>query len=166
MFVAFLGAAILASQTHFAITPSAIGRMIDHFGAKRTVDKLANAPPNDTHTDFGDFDKVLDGIASGDSGWLALVPRLEPGTDAATAESLRIVVAKALPKNPAGVLRLILREPSWRDACGYPMIEPTHQEMRAYFKVAIPAVRSVRDPALRAAKRVCLSELLKAQRLS
>ena len=161
MLVVLLGVAFVANQS--AITPAAVGRMIDRYGAEQTVRKLANARPNDTHSDFGDFDKVLDGIASGDARWLALVPRLEPGTDAGTAESLRIVVAKALPKNPAVVLRLIKRDSSWRDACGYPMIEPTRKEMRAYFKVAIPAVKAVHDPRLEATKRVCLSELLKAQ---
>ena len=161
MLILFLGAAFLASQAHSSITPSSVGRMIDYLGAKGTVDKLANSGPSGAQTDFGDFDKVLYAIATGDPRWLALVPRLEPGTDAGTAESLRIVVAKALPKNPAGVLRLIARKPSWRSACSYPMIEPTRQETRAYFREALPAVKSVRDPALRAAKRICLSELLK-----
>jgi hypothetical protein len=160
----FLSAALLVEQSSPPITPEMADRMIDRYGARQAVNKLANSGPDDTRTDFGDYGKVLDGIASGDSRWLALVPRLEPGTDAGTAESLRLVVAEALPKNPAGVLRLITREPTWRDACGYPMIEPTRKEMRAYFNAAIPAVKSVHDPALQAAKRVCLSELLKAQR--
>jgi hypothetical protein len=163
LLIAFLGLAILANQTS-AVTPAAVGRMIDRYGAKRTVDKLSNATPNDIHTDFGDFDKVLDGIASGDGQWLALVPRLAPGTDAGTAESLPVVVAEALPKNPAGVLRLVKRDAAWLGACGYPMIEPTRKEMRAYFKAAIPAVKSVHDPTLRTVKRLCLTELLKARR--
>jgi hypothetical protein len=162
LLIAFLGAIILANQAS-SITPATVEGMIDRYGAKRTVDKLSNSAPNDTHTDFGDFDKVLDGIASGDARWLALVPKLAPGTDGGTAESLPIVVAEALPRNPVGVLRLIKRDTSWLGACGYPMIEPTRREMRAYFRVAIPAVKSVHDPALLAVKRVCLSELLKAQ---
>jgi hypothetical protein len=160
----FLSAALIAGQTSPAITPAAVERMIDRYGAKRTVDMLSNAAPTDSRTLFGDFDKVLDGIGSGDGRWLALVPKLAPGTDAGTAESLPITIAEALPKNPAAALRLIKRDASWLDACGYPMIEPTRKEMRTYFSRAIPAVRSVRDPALQAVKRVCLSELLKAQR--
>jgi len=163
LLILVLSAALFANEVPSAITPTAVGRMIDRYGAKRTVDRLTDASPNDTHTEFGDFDKVLDGIASGDARWLALVPRLAPGTDAGTAESLRIVVAEALPRNPVGVLRLIKRDASWRDACSYPMIEPTRKEMRAYFRAAIPAVKAVKDPALQATKRVCLSELLKTQ---
>ena len=160
----FLAAALFANQSPSQVTPLAVSRMIDRYGAKATVARLSNAAPNDTHTDFGDFDKVLDGIASGDARWLALVPKLAPGTDAGTAESLPIVLAEALPKNPGGVLRLIKLDASWLDVCRYPMIEPTDEEMRAYFKRAIPSVRSVYDPALQAAKHACLSELLKAQR--
>ena len=164
MLFAFLSAALFANQSHPRVTPAMVGRMIDRYGAKRTVNKLSNAAPSDTHAEFGDFDKVLDGIASGDARWLALVPRIAPGTDAGTAESLPIVLAEALAKNPLGVLRLIKRDPSWRDACSFPMIEPTRKEKRAYFKATMPAVRSVHDRALQTEKGVCLSELLKAQR--
>lgn len=138
--------------------------MLDHYGAKATVDRLANAAPNDTRVMFGDYDKVLEGVSSGEVRWLALVPRLDPGTDAGTAEFLHIAVAEALPKNPAGVLRFTSRAWWFRDACGYPMIEPTKREMRAYFKAAVPALKAVHDPALERAKRICLTELIKAQR--
>jgi hypothetical protein len=164
LLIMFLSVALFTDRAPSVVTPATVGRMIDRYGAKQTVHKLSNAVPNDTHTDFGDFDKVLDGIASGDAHWLRLVPRLAPGTDAGAAESLPIVIAQALPKNPVGVLRLIKRDASWIDACGYPMIEPTRKEMRAYFKSVIPAVRSVHEPALQSVKRNCLSELLKAQR--
>lgn len=159
-----VSAALFAGQA--SIIPATVSRMIDRYGAKRTVRKLSSTASNDTRTGLGDFEKVLDGIASGDARWLALVPRLAPGTDAGTAESLPIVLAKALPRNPVGVLRLIKRDASWEDACSYPMIEPTRKEAGAYFKAAIPAVQSVHDPSLQAAKRVCLSELLKARRAS
>jgi hypothetical protein len=160
----FLSAALFVDQTSSAITPQKVERMIDRYGARQTVNKLANAGPDDTRTDFGDYDKVLDGVASGDARWLALVPKLRPGTDAGTAEALRIAVAYALPENPAGVLHLITRLPSWQDVCTYPMIEPTDEEMQAYFRAAIPAVKAVRDTALQREKSVCLAELVKAQR--
>jgi hypothetical protein len=145
------------------VTPELVTRMIDSYGAKRTVAELVGQD-SPTKTDFGNFDVVLDGISSGDARWLALVPRVEPGTDAGTAESLRIAVAEALPRNASGVLRLISRAPSWRNACNYPMIEPTDEEARRYFKAAIPAVERVPDPALQVAKKACLTELKRARR--
>ena len=161
--VLFLSVALVVDQTSSAVTPKMVERMIDRDGARQAVNKLANAAPDDTRTLFGDYDKVLEGVASGDARWLALVPKLRPGTDAGTAEALHISVAEALPKNPAGVLRLIMRLPSWQDVCSYPMIEPTDEEMRAYFNAAIPAVKAVRDPALQHSKHVCLADLVKAQ---
>src|SRR5206468_557592 len=81
LLIMFLSVALFADRAPSVVTPATVGRMIDRYGAKQTVHKLSNAVPNDTHTDFGDFDKVLDGIASGDAHWLRLVPRLAPGTD-------------------------------------------------------------------------------------
>jgi hypothetical protein len=140
--------------------------MFDRYGAEQTVAKLVHAPSGNPRADFGQLDQVFDGIASGDERWLALVPRLDRGVGAyaAAAESVPIVVARALPKNPAGVLRLITGDPSWRAVCSYPEIEPTRQETRAYFRSALPAVLAVREPALQAAKRACMSELRKAER--
>jgi hypothetical protein len=165
---AFLAASLLATQSVAPVTPAEVGRMIDRYGAQRAIAKLLNAPTDDPHAEFGALDRVFEGIASGDGRWLALVPRLEWGIggNTAAAESLAIVVARALPKNPAAVLRLIRTEPSWRQAqvCSFPVIEPTDEEWRAYFNVAVPAVQGVREPALQAAKRACLSELLRAQR--
>lgn len=144
-----------------ALTPAKVGQMLERYGAKRTVDILAKAGSD--RRGLGDYDKVLSGIASGNARWLALVPRLEPGTDAATGETLTVAVAQALPKNPAGVLRLIATKPSWASACSYPMIEPTAKETRAYFRAAVPAVRSVHEPALQSARTRCLAALAKAQ---
>lgn len=165
MLALFLSAALLPHRVApRAVTPEIVGQMISHFGAKATVDKLSDAAPYDARFMLGDYDKVLEGVASGDARWLALVPRLDPGTDAGSAESLRIAVAEALPRNPAGVLRFTSRLSWFRDACAYPMIEPTDQEERAYFRVAIPALKAVHDPALRRPKRICLTELMKARR--
>jgi len=161
----FLSAALLLPHSaQRAVTPKVVGGMIDRYGARATVQKLWNAVPNDKRSTFSDYDRVLDGVSSGDPRWLVLVPRLDPGTDAGSAEFLRIAVAEALPKNAAGVLRFTSRLSWFRYACGYPMIEPTDREMRAYFRATIPALKAVHDPSLTRAKRICLTELIKAQR--
>ena len=157
-----LGTAAFAAQSQSsAITPSAVERMIDKYGARLTVKKLTNSPPK---REFGDYDIVLWGVSRGDRRWLALVPRLKAGTDAATGMALVVAVSEALPRNPKAVLRLIKANPSWRNVCTYPMIEPTKAEERMYFRKAIPAVRSVRDPDVRSVKRTCLANLVEAQR--
>jgi len=144
-----------------ALTPEKVGAMIDGQGAARTVATLS-AGDLSKHNLY--FDNVLDGISSGNAKWLALVPRLRPGTDGASGEFLRIAIARALPHNAAGVLRLSAHGWPVADACSYPMIEPRPADTGRYFATAIPAVQAVRDPGLQAAKAICLSELQKAQK--
>lgn len=153
------------SGNHYSVTPGAVTRMIEIYGGERAVDMLIARKVKNNDNDLGRFELVLDGIMSGDSAWLALVPRLNTGGHAAAGESLPISLAFALPKNAAGVLRLLARDRRWLVACGYPMIEPTRNEERAYFKATIPAVRAVREKSLQVAKHMCLSELFKAQRM-
>ena len=88
MLLLFLGAVLLAP--HFdahGITPEPVDHLIKVYGAKGTVDRLLRRNAAYKTTLFGDYDIVLDGVASGDARWLALVPRLDPGTDAGTGPS-------------------------------------------------------------------------------
>lgn len=153
----------LGREKSASVTPTAVTQMIDRFGGKLAVDKLIAQKTRDPNNDLGLFEQVLDGIASGDPAWLALVPRLETGGHAAAGESMPIAVAYALPKNAVGVLRLVASDRRWLASCGYPMIESTKKEEGAYFRAAIPAVRAVRDFELQTAKRMCLSELSKGR---
>jgi hypothetical protein len=137
--------------------------MIGRFGGEEAVSKLIAQKTSDPNNDLGQFQEVLNGIASGDSAWLGLIPSLETGGHAAAGESMPIVVAFALPKNPRAVLHLIASDRRWLVSCGYPMIEPTKKEERDYFETAIPAVRAVRDANLQTAKQMCLSELSRAE---
>ena len=155
MLLALLTAALASAPA--TLTPAAVARMIDAEGARRAVQTLDRGG---AHTRF---DALLDRIAAGERRWLALVPRLAPGTDAGTAEGLRIAVAEALPRNPSAVLRLVPGTFTAEDACGFPMIEPTQSETRSYFTAVIPAVQDVTEPALQLAKRQCLAELRKAR---
>jgi hypothetical protein len=158
--VLLLSAPALSANSS-TVTPRSVELMLGKHGARGTVQRLTR---NAGERDLGDYERVLDGVARGDPRWLALVPEIDPGTDADSAESLGIAVAEALPKNATGVLRLIRANRSWLSACSYPMIEPTPKEARSYFRRAIPAVKSVSDPALRPVKKMCLANLVKAQR--
>ena len=131
--------------------------MIDRDGATATVQALDQG---ETTTRFT---AILEGIATGDRTWLALVPKLAPGVDAGTATGLEIAIAEALPHNAAGVLALGGNGWSVEDACAYPMIEPTEDETRAYFAATIPAVEGVADPAVQSAKATCLAKLGEAK---
>ena len=138
-----------------ALSPDKIASDIAAHGADAVVARL-NAN--------GDYDRVLGHIDSGDSRWLALAPKLAPGTDAGTAEALVIALPFALPRNPSGVLALLQGPDAFPadDVCGTPFIEDTVKDVPAYVHRARAAVMAVRDPRLQDAKSACLVALKKA----
>ena len=149
---ALAGTAALAAG---ALSPDGIAADVAAHGADAVVARLdAN----------GDYDRVLGHIDSGDVRWLALVPKLAPGTDAGTAEALVIALAFALPRNPAGVLALLQGKEAFpaEDVCGAPFIADTVKDVPAYVRRARAAVAAVTDPRLAATKAQCLAALAKA----
>jgi hypothetical protein len=133
-----------------------IGRDIDVKGARSTVASMDHQQQ---------YDALLANVASGDPLWVRLAGRLAPGTDASDSIGLTIALAKALPKNPDAVLRVLDSGPVvGTDAvCGVPFIEQAPDEMRAYLKQAIPAVARVADSVTLPQRSACLSRLRKAE---
>ncbi len=134
-------------------SPQAIRAQIQRTGLKATVTRLDKD---------GDMDRVLDAIGTGDPRWIALAPLLAQGTDGADGEGLGIELAAALPINPRAVLQVtkpgngilgLLR------VCGVPFIESTPASNEAYVKRATIAVAAIIDPALRASRDQCLTQL-------
>ena len=143
-----------------AVTPDQFRAMMQRDGARKTVQALDNDAGSET------LAQVYQGIASGNDQWLAVVPLLSTGTDASTSESLMDALAEALPRNAAGLLRIIGdRQTSdffKEGACMHPE-ELSGQAARAYITTAMQAVEAVNDPALQAAKASCLANLRQAQ---
>jgi len=145
-----LGSAALAASPP---SPDRIAADIQVQGAEAVVQRLFK---------HGDYDRVLGRIDSGASDWVALAPKLAPGTDAGTAEALPIALAFALPKNPAAVLAVLdpqseILAPD--SVCGVPFIEDTVKDIPGYIKRARAAVSKVADPGLQAMKTACLAAL-------
>jgi hypothetical protein len=156
--LAALTAMASSSAAKQPLTAQAVLAMINRSGAKATVDELWRTKR---------WDSVVDHVAAGQPAWIALATRLAPGTDAGTAEELSIVMAEALPKQPAEVLAAIdLNDGPILGAssvCGAPFIEDTPQSspafLRRYLVRAPAAVASVHDERLESAKRACLAAL-------
>ncbi len=108
------------------------------------------------------LEAVLGRIGEGRDEWIALAPKLSPGADGAAAEGLGIVLAQALPINPASVLQVLTEGPgniSVQRVCSTPFIETTKASDHAYDQRAIRAVSSVADPRLAAKRDACLARL-------
>lgn len=142
-----------------AITPQEVRTMIERDGARAAVQTLneggTEAAPNRLAI-------AMRGVASGEQGWLDIVPLLRSGTDGETGEGLTMSLADALPNNAAGVLRLIAGGEDAPSICDGQLSVNTPEAARAARQAAIPAVEAVTDPALQQAKSACLT-VLRAQ---
>jgi hypothetical protein len=140
-----------------ALSPEAIIAEINRNGATATVRRLWGT------ADASAWNAVADHIMRGEAAWIALVPKLAAGADAATAEDLGIDLAYALPKNPLAVLRAIDPADGFvigaSRVCSVPFIEPSARFQRRYKARAIAAVSRVKDPKLSKVQRDCLSVL-------
>lgn len=138
-----------------ALSPDAIAQDIRAHGANAAVQRLWK---------HNDWERVMDGVDSGDARWVALAPLLAPGTDAGTAEELPIALAFALPRNPGAVLGVVGGKKGFpvADVCGAPFIEDTVKDIPAYIRRAQTAVARVSEPRLAKIKAECLAELKKA----
>ena len=145
-----LGASVIAAAP--ALTAGQVEATIRAKGARRTIDDLARS---------GQWDTLTDAMDKGGSAWIALAPKLAPGSDAGSAEDLGISLAFALPRNPGAVLAAL--DPKNGHilgvdrVCGRPFIEDT--EPRGYKAKALAALAGVRDPRLSAVKQTCLKAL-------
>lgn len=136
-------------------TPNEIDHLIESRGARSTILYLNKVD---------ELDYLLDQVGKGKSEWIAIAPRIAPGTDAAVAEGLGISLARALPRNPLAVLRVV--DLANEDGvlgvnrvCGVPFIETTRAYNNAYKRRAIPAVSRVQDFTVATARAKCLSRL-------
>lgn len=107
---------------------------------------------------FGE--RVLAGIASGDSTWLQVAVALRPTGVADIAEALPISVAEALPKAPERVLAMIAeRRFSIDEVCSIPFIEPSDSLVASYYAAASTALTRADRAALAATRDRCRAAL-------
>jgi hypothetical protein len=105
---------------------------------------------------------VMNGIATGDSLWLEVASKFSPAS--ATAEaSVSIALATALPRAPAGVLRLLGEKYPVESVCGIPFFHVDSAFVATYHDNAIDALGRVRDTLLTRNRDACRSALDTAQ---
>ena len=144
-----MAALLLAAASPSAPTPSTLWTRLSSETAKQVVDDLDRKDQ---------FDTVLSRIGQGSVDWIALAPRLAPGTDAASAEGLGIALAHALPLNAAAVLRAGSTDDgpvSLKRICSVPFIETTKSYNDTYSRRVIVALAQVHDARLRAKRDQC-----------
>jgi hypothetical protein len=145
-----------AAAAAVGITPQEVRAMVARDGANATVRTLneggTEAAPNR-------FAMVMRGVSSGEQAWLDIVPLIRPGTDGEAGEGLSIALGDALPRNAAGVLRILKTPDDVASACEPLAFEEGSAERTAHVQAAIAALEAVSDPALQQAKASCLATL-------
>ena len=147
-------------QTSGAMTPDQVRARMQRDGVTQTM--TAFEDPSFSATNGA----MSEGIASGDEQWLALVPLLSTTGHAEGSEGLTSDLAAALPRNAAGVLRVLSDRQTvdfFKEGSCFPPDEMSGQAARTYIETATRAVEAVNDPALQTAKARCLANLRTAR---
>ena len=154
----FLAASIVlgtmfAVSTPFAQeTPTMLMEQVRKMGPRCVVSNLW-----DKH---GEWDRVMNGIASGQESWVELAIALYPGSDAGAATDLHDAMFQALGQNPTYVLRTA--EPIYpvADLCaGRSDPLSTYKDAITEQEQTIIAVKTVKSEDLQPKKETCLSKL-------
>jgi len=138
------------------LEPVEIEASIQHSGAKSTITDLIRREQWETVTDM---------IDTGDSAWIALVPKLARGADELATDELAISLAYALPKNAPSVLNALSLEHvvSIERVCSMPFADDIIKDRPAYKRMAMRALDQVKDSDVSRTKLDCLDFLKRAQ---
>jgi hypothetical protein len=147
---------VQAPAARGALTPAEVRAMVGRDGAAATVRALSQGGTEAAPSRFATFEN---GVASGEQAWLDVVPLIRSGADGETGTGITMSLNDALPKNAAGVLRLISNRDDAQSICDDSLTERTAEARGAHRQASIAAVEAVSDPALRDAKANCLVTL-------
>lgn len=121
-------------------------------GARTVVMELAR-------NDEKDWNNVLSKIESGDAAWLRIAADLRKGTDAGATEDLDFSVARALPKAPVPVLKLVGQGFTTNEICTSPFIEAEPGVEEHYLLQTQQVLSSLHAPEVENSRRSCLATI-------
>ncbi len=129
---------------------------VQHSGAKTTIADLDRREQ---------WQVVTDMIATGDTTWIGLVPKLTPGSDEMTADDLALSLSYALPKNGPAVLSALSLEHviNSSQVCSMPFPDDIVKDRPAYKRQALQVLDAVQDPTLAQTKAACMATLKRAE---
>ncbi|MGH7605035.1 MAG: hypothetical protein ACRENK_13705 [Gemmatimonadaceae bacterium] len=106
---------------------------------------------------------VLNGIATGDSAWLAVASQITPPSAPAEA-SLAMALASALPHAPSRVLAILGDTYSLEEVCGIPFVRPDSSTIVTYEEQARAALQRLNDSSLAEVRDACVTALEAARK--
>lgn len=139
------------------VTPKIVLENIHDSGAKKYIHDLAKENARATST--SQWEAIVKGLSSGEAEWLQIVPLIARYTDAGFAEDIATALAQALPKNVAGVMKVLdeqIPPVSIRNVCSMPLYNETVPEQNEY---VVKAIQALYKSDTSQAKR-CLTQLI------
>ena len=103
----------------------------------------------------GEYDALLESIEQGDKKLIAVAPQLARWADAANAEGLKIVLSRAVTKQPEAVMRLIPETYSVTDLCTIPYIEESLAVELKHINNALKALQNAKEQS--SARTECIN---------
>ena len=101
------------------------------------------------------FDALLSHVDRGDTKWFPVWLQLREPADGGISESIDIAFARAIPRAPQAVLRLVGHGLEIDRICTSPFIEPDPGVAEDYERKALRALSRVKDPKLKSLARSC-----------
>jgi hypothetical protein len=139
-------------QAQDAWTPERLHQEVSSKGARTVVAEL-------TRNDEKDWNVVLAKVESGNAAWLRVAAELRKGTDAGGTEDLDFSVARALPKAPVSVLKLVGQGFTIKEVCTSPFIESQPGIEERYLLQTQQALARLHVEDVETSRRSCLAAI-------
>jgi hypothetical protein len=110
---------------------------------------------SDLWQDDAAFGALLDHVDRGETKWFGVWLKLREHADGAVSESIDMAFARAIPRAPRSVLRLVGHGLRLNVVCTSPFIEPEPGVAEKYEREALHALSRVKDPDLKQVARDC-----------
>ncbi len=110
-------------------------------------------------TPESDWEGFLKQVESGDKAALDRAVEVRPELDASKAQSLRLAVARALPKAPHFVLALLEKGFKLSELCTTPYHEPKPSVAAAYVEDATRALNALANTPMEVRAKACLKKI-------
>ena len=141
------GPAHAGAQLTAASTPDEVMAKIRSEGSSKVMSKLLE----NEHV----FESLLSHVDRAETRWFPVWLKLSEHADGGISESIHMAFARAIPRAPQSVLRLVGSGLTIDRICTSPFIEPEPGVAEEYERTALRALSHVRDPKLKSLAQSC-----------
>jgi hypothetical protein len=138
-------------------SPDDFLRATQSIGPAKFAQSLLNTPA---------YDRLIDGVGSGEKQWFAVAGLLRPHTDAGFSSELEVALISALGRAPDSVVLFLSQYhgPSYTFEIGSVCGDRAMQESADYYRNILKTLRAVRHPSAPRKMKQCIAAAKAAAR--